>query len=36
MVKLAEEEGQIMEQSEYEEESETESSFLDRFKNMFG
>jgi len=36
MVKMAEDEGQIMEQTEYEEKSETGSSFLDKFKNMFG
>ncbi len=35
MVDLAEEEGQIMEQAEYEEQTETKSSFLDKIKSLF-
>ena len=36
MLELAEEEGQIMEQEDYEEQSEKKSSFLDKLKNIFG
>lgn len=35
MIELAEEENQVMEQEEYEQESETETSFLDKVKGLF-